>query len=377
MKKIFKSFFAFLCFLPLIISCSSEDEYTLGLKLGSSEESWDNRLSDLLKSGVLKENKYGWLRGGILCGSDSLPVVYKINLPYPSSNRAIYSDDSLYQKGALRSIEIDLRGDSICEFVYKQDEIGNNIPGTAKIEKFAALNYSPCYKSKIDKIRNDLIVRFGRPHKSDTASLYNSPNSSQAVIYPEKTDVTDSWELDKFDMEFHRRAPFYSECYNDTMYPAAHIVFKMKGHDDALNSIKKSIKDKFRPNDLIDIKFTSPSISSVGNGMYILEQPFKSVRRKGPEEDRGITGVKFDIVYQNNFKEEILRIDNCIYEIKQGLFPSDAISSFGSLGNYKIYCRQGEQLNYLMNNIKEFPSSRLSIRIDVRKIVFTDGEVFE
>lgn len=374
-----RQLFFLIMIFTVLASCQDKGrDPLLGFEMGAEKKDWELVLNSLIDEGLLIKNEFDDFGAYILNGADSFRVEYKINKPYPSSRFNIYSDDQLYQNGALRNIEIVLNSDTICGtyFGYRR-------------------------KSIVDKIRKHLFNIYGTP-TSSTDSLengYKNDLESGAIdklfgmakytryIDGELKNINfiDTWELESMTVQMYREPYYYDVCIKDTIYPNAHIVFKMIGYKNEFERIQRKIKKGFGPDDMISIEFYQPSVKYIEKDfygkIYELNQSLMYLSREGPEDKRLITDIKFDIVYFNRFDEEVARIDNCIYSFPNGLGPGTAISISGRKGysiKYNSYFTEKAGYDYIRENIDMYKwDGKGEIVSEIKKVVFEDGSVLE
>ena len=114
---------------------------------------------------------------------------------------------------------------------------------------------------------------------------------------------------------------------------------------------------------------------------YKVFQPINSISREGPEEDKTITDIKFDIIYLNRFGEEMARIKNCRYEFQKRLGPGISLSLFGITGyniEYSPCSDEGKQFENIRKNIDDFSYGKNGkIVSHISKVIFEGGQIFE
>ena len=354
---------------PLILtSCSSGSDPLLGLQIGSREIDWKNKVNELLNAETLTNDDYSFF----MIGKDSIKAIYSINEPYPYSKYAIYSEYELYKQGKLRNIVIFISGDSSCKVVETWG-------GRKNIKEFQG--YGPKTKNYIEHIKEYLMKIYGQPIKiqhprkrQDWENLYTS-------TYDEDDDkkIKYKWELPDFTVEFLREPYYYDSCFFDTMCASTNIVYKIKDYETEFKKIQKKISNDFEPNDLMSIKFQQPTFKSLNKNSFEISQEFNGISREGPEEARAVTDMKFDIVYLNRFDEEVVRIENCLYEFSKGLQPAQMILGYGGYSvKYGINSDQGQGFEYIRNNIEDYKfKGKGEIIADIKKVVFEDGKILE
>lgn len=406
--------FLFLSFLILSSCIDKGRDPLMDFTMGSNENDWEKVLNNLVDKGIFEEDEYGDFRSFIYDGKDSFQVEYNINKPYPLSNYNIYSNYELYQKGVLRNIVIKLKGDTICDFIGEWID-GKYLINADSVNKREILTYGPRKKSTVDKIRQHLIKLYGNPnissdsienqYKKDLLSgnlnnMFGMSNYSKFVNgHFENINFIDTWNSDSMTVQILREPYYFDSCFKDTVYPNAHIVYKMIGFNREFDKRQEEIRNSFKPNDLITISFNQPIIKflktdyeypyyEIGNPnkkygqVYELFQPIGNISREGPEDRRPVTDIKFDIVYLNRFNEEIARIQNCLYDFKDGLDSGRGLlSSFGGSGytiNYYANLEEGTDYEYLRKNIDDYKyDGKGKIIADIKKVVFKDGAILE
>lgn len=391
----------------LIYSCGKKElgrDPLLGLKMGSEKAVWKKTLNNLSNQGLIQEDEYGDFSTYIFNGTDSFKVDYLVNCPYPTSMFNVYSNFDIYRNGILRNIEIRLKGDTVCNFLgeWIDDKF---VTKPDSILKREILAFGPRKKTTVDKIRKHLFNIYGHPastsdsleaeYRNDLISG-NLSKDFGYIKYSELVngkikivDFVDTWKLDSMTLQMFRKLFYYDSCFKDTMYRAAHIVYKMTDYDRELERVQNEIRRSFKPNDLMSFEFKEPVITYIKKDWYgktfELYQPLGDISRQGPEEKRLVTDVKFDIIYLNKFNEEVARIRNCIYDFKNGLGPGKTIPYYGLFGStkgytieYNTYYKDNAGYEYIREHIDSYKwGGKGKIISKTKKVVFEDGAVLE
>lgn len=143
------------------------------------------------------------------------------------------------------------------------------------------------------------------------------------------------------------------------------------------NSINQSSKNL---NNVVEIWLKKPNwISSIDpnayQGVYDFHYDIDMARKIDPNEDRAVKAVKFDIIFLDVFKEEISRWEGINFELPQ------------PLGRYDyVYENKGYSITYDSREKRALPleigrqmheSSGITIKADIKAILFTNGDILK
>ena len=195
---------------------------------------------------------------------------------------------------------------------------------------------------------------------------------------------TTIWIEDNYNILFLTGKPDYDEYYKDTVYKDAEIIFKTNNYDNELAVIRENIRKGFKPNDLIKIEsFRKPTFNYLTRSYpydkeIVIE--FRQFRRTGSEEPRGITDVKFNVIFKTKFNEIICTIPDCIYTFNRPIkctatATTTHLNLYGSGYAYSFKYNSGNALGYDLLNSYMKSNIDFKTEADIISIVFEDDEV--
>lgn len=133
-------------------------------------------------------------------------------------------------------------------------------------------------------------------------------------------------------------------------------------------------------NNIVEIWLRKPNwISSIDpnayQGVYDFHYDIDMARKIDPNEERAVKAVKFDIIFLDVFKEEISRWEGINFQLPQ------------PLGKYDyVYENKGYSITYDSREKRALPleigrqmhqSSGITIKADIKAILFTNGDILK
>ena len=345
-----------IAFIPisilLLISCNSKMEDPLiNFKLSESRSIWKKNLDNNIIKGIIKENqnkyKYYFKKG-----EDSI------------SSFVEYNADG-YDFGNLRSIKFALGQDSTNKIFYNYNFN----------ETLIVLDSASVYKFK-----SWLIAFYGSPDDTIKSGINNYLNHKSDYHYFPFSSGALVWEKDKYDVVFNQGGLIKSSNNSEKrIYTGTALVFKMKNYKRRIKQIGDSIRNTLRPNDLIKVNFNFLRINKKSDYKYELFFEIYDFLRFGKEELRKVTNVNMDIVLTDEFDDEILRIKNSKFDLKDNPIKLDPgfhqPNSYNFRKNY--YINGSLESKQILKAKQLYKNDRLKIRADVKAIIFEDGEIFK
>lgn len=373
----------FLLFI-LISSCNNtKDDPMKSLQLGSEEKKWKSKIEELLKDNNFEEDEYGNFDSYLITNSGKIRAKYKINKPFSISGIQKYSNNLLYEVGELKSIMIDISGDTICYL----NENDNSV--VKKISKYNGRQS----RKVINEIREYLFDFYGLP----TINSHEQQKTIDTLDLNEKINIIrenillfgdfleyDVWEFKNYKAYFLRDMCYFDSCFMENVYSKALIVFQVNDYDNKISAIREEIKSQLKPNDFIKVEFGNPEVRQTRNEItekrYEIVQPVAHISRLAEEEDRTISDIRFDIVYLNRFSEEVLRVPNREYEFISGLKRDESmiVRNKTYLILYSSASEDFRAYETIRLNIDDYKwNGKGRIISDIKKIVFSDGSILE
>jgi hypothetical protein len=327
-----------------------EDPLT-NFKLSESRSIWKKKLDNNLIKGVIKENqnkyKYYFKKG-----EDSI------------SSFVEYNADG-YDFGNLRSIKFALGQDSTNKIFYNYNYN----------ETLIVLDSASVYNFK-----SWLIAYYGSPDDTIKSTInHYLKHDSDYHYFPFSTGAL-VWEKDKYDVVFNK-GEFIKSSNNPEkrIYVDPTLVFKMKYYERRIKQIGDSVRNTLRPNDLIKVNFNFLRVNKKSDYKYELFFEISDFFRFGKEELRKVTNVNMDIVLTDEFDDEILRIENSKFDLKDNPIKLDPgfhqPNSYDFTKNY--YINGSLESKQILKAKQLYKDDRLKIRADVKAIIFEDGEIFK
>ncbi len=322
-------------------------------------------------------------------------IVDKIILPKEEGNHFYlypFKTDSLnmnlrlrfnpdeYGSENLRQIKIYLNGDTIYNTkpIYLQGLGSISIKKVENIIKTYNYWYGkydtiiyPDARSKstgVTKEFRDFINQNRTTEMSNEEKTERKEKRSKTLIWYEK-----NFDISIFLPEFGRKK------YNNNikMYDGATITYSMKRLDSELAKIKDSIREILQPLDIIELEVRNPSWKGhiyTTNLTYNITGIYK--KKYANLIPNKVLAIRYDLIIEDLFKNELARIPNSTFELKEPLTTNFSGYSFSN-----PYVK-GIKYNIENSQRNEFEEARLyaknnSIKIKaiVTSVLFGNGEV--
>lgn len=361
MKKIL-----FLLITISFIGCKEKDPFS-AIKFGKSN--YKTTTEDLLKKGLISRSS-----------EDSSTFYSKIKIDNAELPIILYFNSDLYKFGSVRSIYMNLGGDTIYDFAYSDDP-------------YISLGAGPRLYSDVENLYEQYEQWYGTP---DSILLDYPPKKIGAGLsigeymrqsfQEEKIDSsaipgkTIYWQTPEYKIKFYFSIPYPETKKDSLLYvKSPSIEYTMLDYEVRLKAIQDSIKTTFNPDDLISMRITNPEWNeSIYGGDNIFSIAVRDVVRKDREEDRDVIALKFDIIFTDLFGEELMRMENVTLEppfpLENGREGLTKILS-GPLTYtmpYNSYSKQGQDVIALKNHYK---NNKTHINYQINSVVFNDGTV--
>ena len=151
----------------------------------------------------------------------------------------------------------------------------------------------------------------------------------------------------------------------------------MKDYQLTIKTIKDSIRKSLKANDLITITTHQPNWSNIDEYIVALKIDVSDIHRKDREEKRCVTGVRFDIIFTDKFKEELCRIENVTYEPKEPLCTSDGIFTYNNVTmSYTLkYSILGDVSKSYESARKYSRENKIYTEAKIKAVVLDDGTI--
>lgn len=359
MKKIIA-----LLLLISVFSCKRKDPFS---SINYGKANYQETVSELTEKGLItmSSNDSSRFYSNINVGNVELPIV-------------LYFNSDSYNFGSVRSLYVNLSGDSIYDFA---DSV------------YFSRGLGPRLYSEVESIYKKYEQWYGKPDSISIDYPLKKPKSGLTLgeimrqsFQPERLDSsaipgkTVYWKGLNYNLEFQYSIP-YVEARRDSMMYVKNpsIEYSMIDYDKRLEAIRDSIRETFSPEDLISMEVYNPKWNE---NPYNYPNTFSievgRVMRIDKEENRGVVAIKFDLIFRDLFKKEITRLNDVIFEPKSPLMNGSRgfieYAAFPSVYSwrYNNSTEQGREISYL----KEYKASnQINIEYEIKSIVFDDGSV--
>lgn len=318
----------------------------LGLRLGSENKEWKEKVRLLEETGLLRDKMYNnEYETYLVYGQDSIKTVTKIN-------------HDNYLETDLLSVKINLNTDTVRIDSNRNYYLrGSGKPKSESIEK--SLKWLTSLYGKPDKVfyAKDSMLNF-----SD-------------YMYFDSTALVHRWTEQDYQIElFQDISKFEFTPGNDQ---GTYILFLVKDYKNKLALEKERIRLTLKPKDIITTSYIDrPKFSVLSYNVHKIELTIPMIQRRGVEEPRGVSDIKFDVIFKNQFKEEVGRIENFVLHFDKpinGYEPyQQPMNGYAFYVNYNPFSQDGRQFTFIRDNIKN-----ITPEFDIKKIVFEDGQVLE
>ncbi|ENA1795571.1 hypothetical protein ABF176_002418 [Flavobacterium psychrophilum] len=259
-------------------------------------------------------------------------------------------------------------------------------------------------KKDVDKIYNKYVDFYGKPDSLMQVNEYKLFNNFFDAVkasengYREK-DIDKNyisgkkamWKTENFILRFdiptikkNKKEKLFYQTKKDNSY--IKITYEMLNYDKEFQKIQDSIASNLKPSDLVMISTGDCEWSKISDNFNDLRLEIKinNISRLDKDEPKRIKGVRFDLIIEDSFKEELFKSENLTIELptdsylesrpKKGaigqLMDVDLNrtfwTEFKSRGNSKLV----KLKNYSENN-------KINIICKIRSVLFEGGSVLK
>lgn len=290
-----------------------------------------------------------------------------------------------YNFGLLREIRIELDGDTV---YYSEPEYW---PGNG-----------PRLKSEIDIIVQKYKNMYGLPDsilikEEEVNSLGQSDMNNFLIaeiranirgsksINPQLDSIKEKsliWELEDFIIDFYLPKPYSDEYQNNLpVYRGARILYSMKNYDQTLTTIKDSIRNSLKPNEIISVDLGEVKwIPTKNEYERKIDVEIKGFTRNALEITEGFRALRYDIKIIDQFNKTIGEIKNLTYEFDGTVlrYPEGALNFWMNsphlIQTYNINSSDFDSLEKARQYAKNFKVRAVA---NVKAVVLGGGEVIE
>lgn len=366
MKDLSHHFILMLLFISLLFSCNKPLEEKMidpifDFKIGDSEYSWSRKVDSLKKLHLLfnqleiKDVEYSTYSTYIVNGQDSVKCDIEIN-SFP------------YYYGKLRSLELNLKGDS----VEYWDGSG----------KYYSRSYGPRDKEDVDRVFDWYVEYYGIPHDTlrgsfdllklefDKSSDYYSIRQSDVLHRKLGSYI---WNQEGYYIEFNKT--FHEKDL--TKYSNAYIRYVSDSMREDVIKISDSIKLGLKPQDLVGITLDRFRWKDTHDDDYdtLFSVELERIMRIGLEETRAITDIKMDLVFRDRFDDELYRFKDLKLHLDNPIEPHFGLVPINNGFTYtQPYDRNSKNFKEL-DKLRKMKRSQYKLEPDFKSVVFIDGKV--
>jgi hypothetical protein len=357
----------------IISSCNNNDDLFSKVKFGETSE--NSFLNEQVNKGVfLDPNEDSTLyKFYFKTGKDSILTNVTLNYDKP-------------KYGNIRTIKISLGGDT-CKSLYEG------------MKDFYLRARGSRLKSDVDKIYNQYVEWYGKPDSIYYPRIFELKEERKATIsiwykegykiifnipYATKENTKDSaliygngYELwNDYINEVPENNKYYE--YSEPLS----IVYQVNNYYAIMKSLKDSIRKNLKPNDIVSNTVMTYEWSNIASPIYDRKINFTlgSISRIDAEEPKKVKAVRFDLVFYDQFGEEMYRIPNWTYQlefpIEGGYFNKKVSSTPFTAPQFTLsyYTMSKDGLN--LEKIRKYKQNNVVIcKIDFKAVVFEDNTV--
>ncbi|MDN3670791.1 hypothetical protein QWY93_15835 [Echinicola jeungdonensis] len=362
-------------FFIFIISCSKEGDPISYVKFGDvSVNGFKSKFKEegLLEAVNIQDEDY-----------DSITYFYLDG--DPNLKTTLWENPDGYEFDNFYSAKLNFGSDSIMFFDKKIFR-----PGKGEISEF-----------KLNRIINLYKKWYGEPNLSFLNSMHHSEISKVIALYEKsqqkslKGKLANSisarsgknyfiiWELEMYNVMISYRSNFADSSFNNGF-----IKYEALNYDKIIDQKKEDIRANASLNDYI---YMNLNLNTFTQG----QPPFTdrlnlyiySLRHNLPEESRNIRKFKFDVMFEDEYGDLILKINDIDFDPDSPLkSPIDGLI-FTKSGGYTIFM----DFNKTHEKYKDFEKLRklrerkisngnfddIKIKYKVTSLIFEDGEVLK
>jgi hypothetical protein len=313
--------------LASLISCKKKTDILVGFVVGSEEKIWKENLRK--RKQLEKKKKEGKDLSEILVfGEDTLVAQYEINEPLKT--------------GRLRNLSLNLNG-----FGEIEDVTGY-------------ISGRPVTKASLLRLISALKDQYG----SIDSTFSDRPNK---IIIAEFADHNLMWLNNGTEVTLGYNK--FEKKGIDSTTNWVYLRIKCANYEQVFLEDLASFKKSHRPKQILGLDFGETSINLIESNQVELIQLYNKFTHYNVGYHNDIKSIKFDVFYENKFKEEVLRIKGLEFNFPSGFGPSTQHVMYefirGKVGFRKILSKSET------NN-----SEDLKPQISNLKILYYDGDVY-
>jgi len=258
-------------------------------------------------------------------------------------------------------------------------------------------------KNDVDKLYNNYVKIHGNPdslivineYKFELSNMFSSKESNKPKIIDDRYYAGKKaiWKRNNFNLTFEiptlrklktdNRGVFYqkkSDNYNSYIK----IVYEMKDYEKEFKRIQDSIASTLKPKDLVMISTGECEWSKISNNYNDsrLEIKIYKISRLDRDQPKRIKGVRFDLIIEDSFKEELFKSENLTIElpVNSYLESRPEKGEFGQLMdvnlNKTFWAEFNSRDNSKLLNLKKYNEyNKVNIICKIRSILFENGSV--
>jgi hypothetical protein len=355
--------------LALLTSCIKKENPLSNFHLRSNNSEWKIDINRMYSDNILTK-KY-----------DVNTEIYRYL--FKMGDDSIYSDvhfnPDRYYFGELRSVKFNLLKDSTFN-------LGEN--------SFTSRSKYPRNKSEIDKLYKCFENFYGTPdslsnnfkglnsrinYMSELRGPNSDPTNFIIAYYELKPNINSLyWENENEEIYFYRSPDEFKlnkDIKGETTYKEAYILYRVKDYREKLESIVDSIKRVLTPEDIVHISFYKP-VWETDNYTEIIKINIDEVFIKAIEETREVNGIKLDVVFKNQFNDElfVLKDTELYLEIPIAFRPE-----FRREIKYTIQHNYGRfnEFYHQLERLRRMDKKNIQVETRVKAITFENGDVLK
>lgn len=324
----------------------------------------------------------------IILGNESpYDTIYSYSINNKQNlNSTLWVNPDEYSFDTLYSIKLNLGTDSVLFLERKK-----YAPGKGDFRK-----------SKLDSITNLYIEWYGEPSYTfshyELSTKINEVDSlfkDKKILSEKKSDIAAFfvqgsninyivWTKEKVNIMIS-----YILNENDNIVSNGFVKYETKNYDEVLNTKRELIRKNASLNEYLSLEFYLGEFSN-GTPPYTdrLNFTMNSFSHNLPEEPRNIKNFKFDVIFENEYKDTILTVKDLEYD-GFGLLVSAYSRGFssspaGEVNYYVDYYRYNEngvpfeelrklrERKALNRNLRD-----IKISYTIKSIVFENGDIIK
>nr|WP_315184100.1 hypothetical protein [uncultured Flavobacterium sp.] len=258
-------------------------------------------------------------------------------------------------------------------------------------------------KKDVDELYNNYVKIYGKPdslgvineYRFELSDLFSSKESNKPKkiddrYYAGKKAV---WKRNNFNLTFEiptlrklktdNESVFYQKK-SDNSY--IKIVYEMKDYEKEFKRIQDSIASTLKPKDLVMISTGDCEWSKISNNYNDsrLEIKINNISRLDRDEPKRIKGVRFDLIIEDSFKEELFKAENLTIELPVNSYLESRPEK-GEVGqlmdvnlNRTFWTEFNSRGNSKLLNLKRYnENNKVNIICKIRSVLFENGSVLK